>query len=672
MNPKTDIVEKLASHIRQQKLNFSQYNVVRMREALRYLSSQKLEIFIKIPVLIHLNQPDFPGFVRTKTQAHGIFHFERSGFYRTAKDRGLLPESDKAPIQDPAVLGLYHIGSLGTFTQSVGSDFDFWVIIDKTRFDDQRYYDLEQKLNRIVKHSREAYDQEVTFFIMDQADIRKNSYASFKGKETLTAPKIFLKEEFYRTFLMIAGKIPYWTLLPLDADEKQYNHFIATISGQDRLRELADDFIDLGHASPPGQREVLQGLLWHICKSRFDPVKALIKATMVFVTEAGRADRPCAVRLLCEEIKAGYAGAGIDDYEVDPYKLLFDRIITFYSENDPRGLNLIKNAIFLRLCGYPLVALPETGSPKKRLLDRYIREWNLNQSQVSKMLSFRNWPESEKLLLEKTIVTRLSDMYQQIKAQTPDPFSDPGLTATDKRNLKILTHKTMERLKTAPDKIPVSSTYLQRQKIHMLVLEKKRFKGWKLSAYAREMAPMDNLFQHPHLLGAMGWVMENQFYRRAETRIKIDVRQRLFESHPAPVDPDKLYLVMQPLKPLSDDAYEADPGWEKLLILLIYDDNQSLVKAEFLAANTWGELSVDAVEINSLENKRNMADNYRKVAQKISEYDTDGLRSFFFQLAAAHDPEVVFQIKQYLGPPKIRPTGPGGKAAKHRPLLDTL
>ncbi len=49
---------------------------------------------------------------------------------------------------------------------------------------------------------------------MDKKGIKLNCYAPFKGEETLTVPKIFLKEEFYRTYLMLAGKIPVWSVLP--------------------------------------------------------------------------------------------------------------------------------------------------------------------------------------------------------------------------------------------------------------------------------------------------------------------------------------------------------------------------------------------------------------------------------------------------------------------------
>lgn len=202
MNPENDGIDQLEKRISYLKSCFSNYNIVRMREALRYLSGPKLELFIKIPFFIHVNLPEFPGFVASDTTAQGIHNFEQSGFYKEILKQNLLPKTGIPPYntKDHCVQGFYHIGSLGTFTQSSVSDFDYWVIIDKNNFSDMRYYNLEKKLDQIIKFSRETYDQEVTFYIMDQENIKNNCYARFHDQETLTAPKIFLKRNFIGPF----------------------------------------------------------------------------------------------------------------------------------------------------------------------------------------------------------------------------------------------------------------------------------------------------------------------------------------------------------------------------------------------------------------------------------------------------------------------------------------
>ena len=665
MSQTTDQEQTLKRKILVMKSAFSSYNVVRMREALRYLSGPKLSLFIQIPFLIHVNLPEVPGFVPDAPDAHGIFNFEESGFYKEGKKQGNIPGTNTKTSSSkiPCVLGLYHIGSLGTFTQSSQSDFDYWVIIDKTQFTEQRYYNFEKKLDHIIKFSREEFDQEVSFFIMDQADIRKDCYAGFNKRETLIAPKLFLKEEFYRTFLMIAGKIPIWTILPANIKKGTYGALVKSISKMEGLTPIHREFIDLGKIETPEKQDVLRGILWHICKSRQDPVKALIKATMIISHGYGSREQS---GLLCDEIKAGFSDAGIDDYRADPYKILFDRVIDFHETHAPESLNLIKNAIFFRLCEYPMVRPPESGSPKQQLLDRYIRSWNLPPAQIKKLLSYPSWSEGEKKLLERTFVKRLSQMYTQVNKDASPAYA--GLDKTDQRNLKILIHKTRERLNSSKEKIRECSTYLSRHSFEFFLFREKKFKGWELTAYAPGGSEEIQLHKSKTFLGLIGWIIENHLYQRHKATMKVDVKSTLFESRNEAVSADALYLALQPVKPLSDDGFEHAPQWVKLMLLLVSPNpTTGFTRVEFLAVNTWGELYEDQLE---LDTNKNMIDRYKDIAEKINQYKGERLRLLFYQLAAKRDPDAVYQIKLWLSDRFLvaRP----GSPKKKRPLLDKL
>ncbi|MCP4723108.1 MAG: adenylate cyclase, partial [Desulfobacteraceae bacterium] len=115
MHREKNTIDKLEKRILYLRSCFSNYNIVRMREALRYLAGPKLELFIKIPFLIHVNLPEFPGYIDSDTTAHGIHNFEQSGFYNEVLKQSLLPENaiSRYKAIDPCVQGFYHIGSLG-------------------------------------------------------------------------------------------------------------------------------------------------------------------------------------------------------------------------------------------------------------------------------------------------------------------------------------------------------------------------------------------------------------------------------------------------------------------------------------------------------------------------------------------------------------------------------
>ncbi len=306
-----------------------------------------------------------------------------------------------------------------------------------------------------------------------------------------------------------------------------------------------------------------------ICKSEHDPVKAIIKATMIFSYGFSTIRHK---RLLCDKIKEGYAKAGVDDFSVDPYKLLFDQILEFHETEDPKGLNLIKNAIFFRLCEYPAVEMPEEGTPKRNLIQKYIFQWKLNQHQVGKLLSYPSWSEAEKLLLEKAFVQRLAQMYNHAVKETENQKTDLDF-GSEKRNWVMLKNKTRTRLNKNPDKIQECSTYLKRkQYIHHRIIKHKNL--WRLNVRLESGQDIENLYRHSNLLGVLGWVLENQLYKRHRAVMTLESDLMLFESVHDPVDLDKLYLTLQPLKPLSDKSFEQNPIVGKILVLLVYSSSK--------------------------------------------------------------------------------------------------
>ena len=637
-----------------------------MREIIRYLTPEKLELFIKIPVFLHINCPEYPGFINSRLLCHGIWHFEHSGFCKSAIKSNFFPSwiIEKYGADTPAILGFYHMGSLGTFTQSTGSDFDYWVIIDKKKFSKKRYALLEEKLDAILRYSREVYHQKVSFFIMDKTDIKNNYYASFDGEETIAAPKIFLKEEFYRTFLMIAGKIPVWSVL-YGLKDLQKKTGLSSDGIKAQILSMYDDLIDLGQIDSVPMEDVLKGLLWHICKSGSDPVKALIKSTMIFSYGFCKTFNPV---LLCEKIRKGYLKAGVDDYGVDPYKELFDVILSFHEAEDPKGLNIIKTAIFFRLCEYPDVKIPDKNTPKRLLLDRYIHNWKLSANHVKKLLSYPDWPESEKLLLEKVFVNRLAQMYNHAIEETKK-IKHIFERETEKRNWSILRNKTRKRLSRNPDKIPQCSIFLKRRDIvHLKLIE--NFDSWYLNIVTEPGREINRIYKHPYLLGILGWILENQLYVRQKASIILIAEASLFKDGSKIVDIDKMYMDFQPLKPLSDSIYAQDASWSKMMILLSYDRND-IRKAEFLSSNTYGELFLDSVEFTGKSDRKEQCGQMAEMMMKRSCQTSIPISNIFiYQFTRSYDAQIVYQLKKAYN--NLAISDRKVVSIKKRPYLDKL
>lgn len=629
----------MIDNLKKRQNDFLNYTMDRIREALCHFTDKQIEIFFQIPFFLHINSASFPGYIPNKTAPHGICDFENSEFYKEAIRKELIPKSEiqTSVNKKQAILAFYHIGNLGTYTQPLEADFDYWVIINREKFSDQGYEELKKKLNGIVSYSSEYFDQKVSFSIMDHNAILNNSYESFMGRETHTVSKVFLKEKFYRTILMIGGKIPVWSILPHELTAETQTKYDNEIQ---QILNSSKELIDFGHLYSAPVPDILKGILWNICESKNNPVKSLIDATMMYSHGFGSEKFK---QLICEQVKKEYLEANTKNYRVDPYKKLYDHILEFHKKDEPEGLDLIIKAIFFSLCGYPDVILPEENSPKHQLLGQYLRQWGVSKSRMKSLLSFTEWPESEKLKFEDTIVRRLTQMYSI--ASRKHNSSDHEVEEGEQKNWIILKNKTRERLQKNSLKIQECSSYLKNLKIVSLIIKKiKKTKSevWSLDIHTGEDEIVHAVHQDDSFLGLFGWIIGNNLYKRQSASIELESDLKLYQSNDNPINLDTLYMHLAPVTPLFEEVFENKPAWSKALVLLVFKKN-IIVKAELLFLNSWGELIFDFIEFPAVENIEQVS---KRIAMQMHLYSGTNIKHCFFQLSRQRHSEIVYKIKK--------------------------
>ena len=92
---------------------FVSNNIARIREFIRYLSPEKYELFYTIPFLLHVDAPDFPGYIDHPLLAYGIYGFHDSGFWKEALRHFKFREKDMLShlASSYIIKGLYLMGS---------------------------------------------------------------------------------------------------------------------------------------------------------------------------------------------------------------------------------------------------------------------------------------------------------------------------------------------------------------------------------------------------------------------------------------------------------------------------------------------------------------------------------------------------------------------------------
>ena len=587
---------------------FFTYNISRLRELIRYLSPEKLELFHSIPFLLHINHPDFPGYLEMQIPPCGIYKFEKSGFWKHAIKAHRI-KTDTLPrylSKQYHIHGVYLMGSSGTIGQTHYSDFDYWLLIDESAFQPGSLEQLERKLSEIEHWSKTVYQQQVKFFILDINQIRNNNFSAIDSESSGTAQKTLLKEEFYRTFIMVAGRIPYWAVLPVGLSDSKYNQWINTISQSNTEDLVAEDYIDLGGLESINQAECLGALLWQVYKSRTDPVKSLIKSTLIaYYSFFGNRDG-----LLCDKVKQRFSERPLDSYLVDPYLVIFEKILDFFEYmNDPQGLKLIKECIILRLSGYPFLSVPKLDSPKQELMNRLFAQWSWEAEKINRFEQYTQWSENEKLAFDELIFEKLMFLYELI-LRSQDRKNPPfDMTLSD---LKALTNRIAVWFQKKPIKIERCSTFLRTHVKNRLLSiscnnEEPCADRWE--AYDGKSSRKDEnslLYSGQHLLRVIGWILLNGLHAHKKSSIVFEPNACTVTAHRAKqVFTDTCqYFMKQPLESERPESNKIDQP-EKLLVTLdAHDDGdtKALVKAEFLLENTWNEFHFWSINLARVEN----------------------------------------------------------------------
>ena len=102
------------------------------------MDSQSQQVFHLIPALLNNNHPVIPGYYDADVP-YGVFGLELNELQqRFLDDTQLTIGQALKTAEQPAILGLYTMGSTSSIGQSTSSDLDIWVCISPEMDNDQR------------------------------------------------------------------------------------------------------------------------------------------------------------------------------------------------------------------------------------------------------------------------------------------------------------------------------------------------------------------------------------------------------------------------------------------------------------------------------------------------------------------------------------------------------
>jgi adenylate cyclase class 1 len=254
-----------------------------------------------------------------------------------------LPREEPDPV---LIQALYTIGSVGSVAQTGASDLDYWVCYDPEDMPEVMVDGLTYKLEAIEHWADATFDVEVHFFTMDITSIQANNFGVSDAESSGTAQAMLLKEEFYRTVLLISGKLPAWCVAPPGTNNADYAAMLDFLS----RTPLAGFFVDLGNMENIPPEEFFGASLWQIVKALKSPFKSIMKFGLLekYIAATGSEDRH-ELTLLCDRLKANVLAGHLSLLTADPYLVLFKEVTDFYRQaQDKESLHLVRLSFFLK------------------------------------------------------------------------------------------------------------------------------------------------------------------------------------------------------------------------------------------------------------------------------------------------------------------------------------
>lgn len=429
----TDL-EKRFLHLNQQRLS-------RIHSALNHQQQHFLSL---LPLLFHVNHPMMPGYVGHSTPA-GICEYtpQKDDLQRGKNTARSFRYHQPRPQQQLSLEGIFLMGSLGTVAHSRKSDLDIWLC-HRSGIDDDSLLLLEKKCQKITAAAKEK-NLECHFFLMDAKNFEQGLGKGLSDEASGSTQHYLLLDEFYRTAVWLAGRLPLWWFVPSEREQnyQDYRHNLL------KKRYLAEKkVLDFGPVATIPAGEFIGAALWQLYKAIESPYKSVFKLMLLeSYTHANAGFQALALHFK-QQI---YQGA-IDVDELDPYIVAYRRIEQHLLKNNEfERLELARRCLYFKV-NKPLSKAPFRGrkSWQRELLEKLVDEWQWDDKKIAELDKHRQWKAGKVISERKALVNELVLSYGKLQTYKKQHQANANI---DRDEFSILGHKLFANYERRPGKI---------------------------------------------------------------------------------------------------------------------------------------------------------------------------------------------------------------------------
>ncbi len=363
-----------------QFLRINQERIELTRQGLSERQSRFIEL---LPLLFHENNPVLPGYINDDVPAGISEYAPEQSSIKVAKSFFKTYKTIRRARRVMDINGMYFMGSSGSIAYNSKSDFDVWLL-HSTSLDADAIDLIQQKCYAIEKWAEETLLLEVHFFVFSAEEFKQGKQQGLSSESSGSAQHYLLLDEFYRSSLLIAGKIPTWWLVPPE-NEKNYDEYIDELTRKNKLR--TSDSIDFGAVANIPASEFFGAAVWQLYKSIHSPYKSLIKLLLM---EVYASEYPSISLLSMMFKEAVYQGVEkIED--LDPYLMMYKKVEEYLMiRNQRERLELFRQCFYVKI-KEPLSQNIKKKSWRRDLFKQVVLDWGWTHNQFLLMDTQKDW-----------------------------------------------------------------------------------------------------------------------------------------------------------------------------------------------------------------------------------------------------------------------------------------
>ncbi len=490
------------------KKNYLRYNEWRKKQFIVNSPKDAQVILQLLPWLLNANHSAVPGFIKEMKEAFNVFNIGNNPdiVARENQFRKMFQVNDEKlsarhRTGNSDIQGIYTIGSVGTISQTSHSDCDIWICIDRSHFDDKSLQYLNRKLNLIKGWLDQRLKIPVYFFLTDVEDIRKCNFGNIDFESSGSTQKNVLKEEFYRTSILICGKIPFWWIACDPAGPTDYKKDFA----QNQKNDFGEaDLIDLGDLHQVEQSEYYGAALWQLNKSLTHPLKSIIKMlTLKMFLESPQDE------LLCSKFRRVVLYPEDKKTLPDPGLFTMQQVLDYYASRASREhFEFIKKCFYLR---YELKLMSKKQTQKEEMGGPIFNQYKIDRKEIYVLNDFDSWDLDRQTDFGGLMFEYVTDIYRDILRIQKGMR---GTVAQD--DMTIIGRKLASSMSVKNFKIPV--LHLSSGNINLSVLN-FIYSGdiWQVNSSQNPSAPV---IANEDLVFCLTYLVWNGIFEPMRTRMQ--------------------------------------------------------------------------------------------------------------------------------------------------------